>query len=271
MNDATNALAEWKNGAVTRGQLLRRLLEYENWMMPMRENSGVDPFGPFALALAHLVPDSSGGARLFLFADGDVMETFAETHNATGGIGFANPTGWEIFSVALDGVSAVVLDPGSAHEFVIPAAEFPEVAELAEAVAVEQAWQRLRKGEEEEGDARRVARYPGYHLALVQRAEGTALIHVPHDDGRMFVPVFTHADALALALEEFRENFASAEVKTIKVGGEQAFPVLAKEETAEGIVFNFRGPGEPMAFHLDMTELMLAELAKPAPAAPPVS
>jgi hypothetical protein len=38
------------------------------------------------------------------------------------------------------------------------------------------------------------------------------------------------------------------------------FPVLANEKT-DGIVINFRGPGEPIAFDIGMTEIMLKALA----------
>lgn len=260
MNHAIEALNAWKNQAIPRGQFLRRLLEDENWNMPM--NEGVDSFGPFTLALPKLVPDAAGHSRVLLFADYDAQEVFERAQEATGRAGFANPTGWEIFSVPLKGVDAVVFDPGAPHEFTIPAAEFAEVRELAEAVAVEQAWKRLREGDEEEGDSARVARHAGYHLAVVQREEGVLLMHVPNDDDeRKFAPLFTHADALALALDEFRESFAPAEIKTLKLNGAQAFPVLAKE-TADGVVINFRGPGEPMAFQMGVVDLMLEELAK---------
>jgi hypothetical protein len=260
MNDVINAIAEWKSGTITRGQLLRRLLEFEDWMTPMREDAG-DPFDPFARANARLFPDPEGRMRICLLSCGDTTEIFETAHAAEGGMRLSNPTGWEVFSVALEGVDAVAIDPGAPHEFVIDRAMFSEMKELADAVGIEEVWQRLRAGNEEENDVARAARYPGYLLAAVQRDEGVVLIHVPHDDGGMFVPVFTHADALVLAIDEFRESFAPAEITTIKAGGEKIFPALAQEK-ADGIVFNFKGPGEPTAFQLGMTELMLAELAR---------
>jgi hypothetical protein len=259
MNDVIDALDEWKNHRITRGQLLRRLLEFEDWMTPMRETG--DSFAPFAVTDARLSRDAEGKTQICLLSCRDTTEIFETVHAAEGGMRLSNPTGWEVFSGALNGVAAVVIDPGAPHEFVIESAEFSEIQPLADAVGIEEVWRRLRSGNEEEDDVARAARYPGYHIAVVERDEGWLLIHVPHDDGDMFVPVFTHEDALALALDKFRESFAPAEVKTARTGGAQLFPALAKEK-ANGIVFNYQGPGEPMAFRLDMTDIMLAELAR---------
>jgi hypothetical protein len=260
MSEIAEALADFADGRIARSQLWRQLLQYENWMMP--KNEGVGSFGPFTLALPKLIGSESGRKQIFLFADADAQERFANTCEASGRIGFGNPTGWQVFSVTLEGVDEVVIDPGSQHEFVIASPEFAELKELAEAVAIEEVWQRLRSGDEEEGDEARAAHYPAYHLVMVQRAEGVLLINVPNDDGTRCTPVFTHADALACALDEIREHFAPEEIKTIRAGGAQMFPVLANEKT-DGIVINFRGPGEPIAFGIRMTEIMLEALAQP--------
>jgi len=259
MNDIVDALAEWRSETISREQLQRRLLAYEDWLLPKREDSGVDPFSRFTLAVARLTPDEKGGSRIFLFSDGDAFETFAAQQ--AGGVGYSNPTGWEIFSAELDGVTEVVIDPGAPHQFVIERAEFPNLKELADAVGIEEVWKRLREGNEEEDDVSRAARYPGYHLAAVEKEGGDALLYVPNDDGARVVPIFTHTDALAFAMDEFRENFDPAKIKTLQLSGAQMFPVLAQQE-AEGFVFNYKGPTEPVAFQLSATELMLEELAK---------
>src|SRR6476661_6410598 len=114
MSEITEALAEFADQTISRSQLWRQLLQYEDWMMP--KNDGVDSFGPFTLALAKLIRNENGKQQIFLFADGDAQERFASTYEASGGLGFANPTGWEVFCVTLDGVDEVVIDPGAAHE-----------------------------------------------------------------------------------------------------------------------------------------------------------
>jgi SseB protein N-terminal domain len=260
MSEITEALADFAGGRISRSQLWRQLLQYEDWMMP--KNEGVDSFGPFTLALPKVIENQNGRKQIFLFADGDAQERFASTCEASGGIGFANPTGWQVFSVTLDGVDEVVIDPGAPHQLLISSSDFAELQGLAEAVAIEEVWQRLRSGDEEEGDEALAAHYPGYHLVMVQHPKGVLLINVPNDDVTRCTPVFTHADALACALDEIREQFAPEEIKTVQIGGAQMFPVLANEKT-DGIVINFRGPGEPIAFGIGMTEIMLKALAQP--------
>jgi hypothetical protein len=260
MSEIREALAEFAGQRISRSQLLRQLLQYEDWMMP--KNEGIDSFGPFTLALAKLIRSEKGGNQIFLFADGDAQERYASQCEVDGGVGFANSTGWQVFSVPLDGVDEVVIDPGAPHELAIASSEFAEINELAGAVAIEETWRRLRSGDEEEGDEALAAHYPGYHLVMVERPEGVRLINVPNDDGTRCTPVFTHADALGCALDEIREQFAPEEIKTLRVGGAQMFPVLANEKT-DGIVFNFRGPGEPIAFKIGMTDIMLKALAAP--------
>ena len=259
MNEIAEALAQFADGKISHSQLWRQFLRYEDWMMP--KNEGVDSFGPFTLALPKLIQIESGKKQIFLFADADAQESFANTCEASGGVAFANPSGWQVFSVTLEGVDEVVIDPSAQHEFVIASAEFAGIKELAEAVAIEEVWARLRSGNEEEGDEALAAFYPGYYLVMVQRAEGVLLINVPNDDGTRCTPVFTHADALGCALDEIREQFAPEDIETIRVGGAQMFPVLVNEKT-DGIVINFRGPGEPIAFGIGMTEIMLQALAQ---------
>jgi hypothetical protein len=261
MNEMVEALAEWRGETVNLEQFHRRLLLYEDWLVPKREGGDIDSFARFTLAVARPVPDEKGRARLFLFSDADSFEIFVAQHSDSGGVGYSNPTGWEIFSADLESVAAAVIDPGTPHEFVIEAAEFARLKELADAVGIEEVWQRLREGNEEEDDVSRAARYPAYHLAAVGREGGDALVYIPNDDGGRVIPIFTHADALALALGEFRESFAPAEIKTLRLSGVQMFPILAQQE-AEGVVFNYLGPSEPAAFRLSMTDLMLQELAK---------
>jgi hypothetical protein len=259
MNDIVDALTEWRNETISREQFQRRLLVYEDWLVPKREGEGVDSFGRFTVRMAQIIPDEEGQSRLFLFSDPDAFELFATEQ--TGGVGYSNPTGWEIFSADLGDVSAAVIDHGSPHEFVIERAEFANLKELAEAVGIEEVWQRLREGNEEEDDVSRAARYPAYYLAAVVRDEGDAFIYVPNDDGGRVIPIFTHPAALALALGEFRESFAPAGIKTLRLSGPQIYPVLAEQE-AEGVVFNYMGPSEPVAFKLSFTDLMLEELAQ---------
>ena len=57
----------------------------------------------------HLTPDPDGGSQLAIFSDADTVEAFTGAAYGTDGLGYYNPTGWEIFS-AMDG--AIFYDAG---------------------------------------------------------------------------------------------------------------------------------------------------------------
>ena len=106
------------------------------------------------------------------------------------------------------------------------------------------------------------ARFPAYHIAAVKAPEGFLLIHVPHDDGGMFVPLFTHRDALELALADFRRKFSPETIACTEAPGTRLFPPLANEK-ADGIVINYLGPTKPLAFRMDVLPLILDALEEP--------
>jgi hypothetical protein len=263
MDNIVEILAAWKGQSIPASDFLRRILSYDGWVVLLNGNDTTETFGRFSLSTAELVRDAQGTTRLWVYSSSDVFEQHQPKMAAAPHVQYIfDALGHEIFGEKLEGMDAVVIDPGSPHECTIDQAQFSEVRELAQAVAIEEVWERLRVGHPDEpDDISRAAQYAGYYLAGIQSEEGVVQISVPHDDGRSFIPIFTHADALALAVAEFRRDFAPAEIKTVRVNGEQAFPALAQEK-ADGIVFNFKGPGEPIAFALGVIQIVLEELAR---------
>lgn len=258
MSDIIAILDAWKNQAIPRGQLLRRLLEDENWNMPM--NQGVDSFGPFTLALPRLIPDGKGKLRILLFADYDAEEAFEQKQQASGGFSYANPTGWEIFSVPLDGVDEVVFDLGTPHEFTIPSTEYAEVVELADAIGTEAAWKRLHTGDEEPDDLHRVAHYDGYYVAVAETGEDK-IVFCELSDGTdsTFVAVFTQADALDLGWPEILAGYSNYNPRVEKVSGPQIFPTFRGYATS-GIVINCAGPTKPLCFQRGVLDLLVEQI-----------
>ncbi len=268
MNDVIQALDAWRAQTLDQDRLWRRLLGYQNWLLPERPDSGIDPFARFTLPQANLIADPAGGVRLAIFSEPDTLETFTGQAYGSDGLAYTNPTGWEVFAADLAGVTSVVVDPGSPHSLVIPSLEFTALNRLAEALEVEAAWRRLSRGAEEPGDLALVARFPRYQMLAIESAAGYVRITVPHDDGGQFLPLFTHHDTLAVGLEGLRTSFPTAPLKAVEVSGEQLFPALVPEDVT-GIVFNYLGPAEPAAFNLGILELLLVELARSDPAADP--
>ncbi len=264
MNDVIQALTAWREKSIGQGDLWRRLLAYENWLLPERPDCEIPPFTRFTLPQANLYPDPAGGARFALFSDVDAVEAFTGQSYGSDGLAYSNPSGWEIFTANLDGVASVAIDPGSAHALVIPVADFQALKELADSLEVEEAWQRLRRGDEEPDDLSLVARYPRYQMVAIESDAGYVRVTVPHDDGGQFLPIFTHRYALALGMAEVSVSFPDEPLKSIEIGGERLFPALVQEEEVDGIVFNYLGPGEPAAFRIGILELLLEELGSSA-------
>lgn len=168
-------------------------------------------------------------------------------------------TGEDAFAAVDAGVDRVSIDAGAGRVVEIGKDEFEDYREIAAAVRVERCWQRIREATEREGDVSRVAAFEAYHVAAVKEPEGVVLIHVPHDDGRMFAPFFTHRDALELALEDFQRTFPRDSISCTIAAGPRLLPAIAKEK-AEGLVINYLGPSKPVAFKLDVLPLILESL-----------
>ena len=258
MKTPAEAIIEWNAGLrIDRSQLLRALVEFDSWVPPISNDFEGDTFAPFAETMMPLA--TKDDVRLHpLCSYWDAMEAYKAQF---GDCAFGDRGGWEMFGIPWRSAKAFWIDPGTPQELIIPESDLPTLKVLAEAVAVERAWKRISKGNQQSEDFALVVDYGGYHLPIRQGPEGAVMIHVPHDDGSMFAPIFTHVDALVLAIEEMQESFAAKEVRTIQVSGAQAFPVLAKEN-AKGLIFNFRGPTEPLAFELGITGFVLNEAAK---------
>jgi len=262
VNDVIQALAEWRSGTIDEGGLWRRLLGFQDWLLPRRPDCDISPFTRFSLPQANLIPDPDGASRFALFSDPDAVEAFTGQAYGSDGLAYANPTGWEVFSADLGDITSVIVDPRSPHELAIPRQEFAPLKELADAMEIEEAWQRLRHGDEEPEDLALVARFPRYLMAAIESDAGYVRITVPHDDGGQFLPLFTYRDALARGVDEMSASFHNEPFKTIAVGGSRLFPALVQEEGVDGIVFNYLGPGEPAAFRIGILELLLEELAR---------
>jgi hypothetical protein len=185
---------------------------------------------------------------------GDVLALRSDADIGTSGV--------EAFAIIGD-VRIVTINAGTIDAVEIVPDEFAAWREIASAVNVERAWQRLAAGSETPDDLMHVARFSPYHIAAIQKPESHLLIHVPHDDGGMFVPIFTHRDGLEIALAEIMQNFPSDTIVCTKTAGPRLFPPLANEK-ASGIVINYLGPSEPIAFRMDVLPLIIDALEEPA-------
>lgn len=263
MKTPAETIAAWNDEpGSSRDVLYRALVEFDSWMPPLRDDFEGDAFAPFELAMVPLVT-IDGAQAIPLCSCWDATEAWRDQHGPTG---FGDRGGWEMFA-AFANADAVVIDPGMPHALTLTREDLPQLKALAEAVAVERAWQRLRKGREEPGDLALAAHYGSYHLGVAKRdAENFCFCEVPNDDGRMFIAVFTHGDALERGWPEIAGRYANMDARKARVSGPEIFPTLAAEPTA-GFVVNCSGPTESAVFSREAFDLVVQELNKAAPPA----
>lgn len=243
-----DALAEWRERGGDRDALWRRLLGYGQWRIP----SGASRDAAGRLVISDSTPT---GPRLVLTSKQPLVQPLK------GRVGEVTANGLEIMQALPAGIDAIVIDPGVPHELFIGRDDLAALQDLVGSIEIEMAWQRLSKGNERADDLARVLRFERYHLAALKRDGVFLMIHVPHDNGEMFVPVFTHGDALSRGLDHVRSRLAAEEVTGTMASGVRAFPAIAKEQAA-GFVLNHLGPGKAVAFRSDVYALLLKEIAR---------
>jgi hypothetical protein len=187
----------------------------------------------------------------------DAAEAYRRDHGPTG---FGDRGGWELFAAAPQSADGFLIDPGTPDQHIIAGDDLAALVALSEAVAVERAWERLRKGDELPDDLEAVARYGSYHLGVARRNDDEyCFCEVPNDDGRMFVALFTHEDALTQGWTELAERYAGLDPRQASVSGPEIFPTLATEPTT-GMVLNFAGPPAVAVFTREVFDLLIDEI-----------
>ena len=259
MKHPTEPFREWKAHAITWGNFLRQALERGAWMCPADESYEWVDSEILEAAAFYKHQDPSRGTMLLAFSHCDGRDAYEQAQGWEDA-SFTSQNLYDIFTIPLDGVDAVCLDFGMEYEVVIPKEDFPELKKLAEAIKVELAWQRLRDGEEWDGDLRRVALYEGYHVAVAKIGEDKCeFCAIRNTDGSTFIALFTHDDARDLGWPEIQDRYEGCEPNTAAVSGPQIFPSFISEDTS-GMVVNPHGPTTPVVFTGEVFELLSAEI-----------
>ena len=250
--DLLRAMQGANDGETNDRDLFWNIVSYQEWLVPLN-NDAPELNSAFDLAATRLLKNPEGEHRLALFSSVETYDNFAAGRK----LKLEATTGCEIFIHDLPEILEVILDPGCNHECSLESEVFPYVKELAEGIRVERLWQALAQGYQLSPDElNALAQHPGYHLIGLQSDQGMKSIQVPHDDGRYFFPVFTYPHARQLGLEHFQKSESPDLLKTVKLAGNALFPALANE-TMDGIVLNFRGPGDPIGLTTEIISLML--------------
>lgn len=254
------AIAAWQAQQLTPAQLMRRLLSYREWLVPVSRVAEAEPGEPGGSEGVRLrySEDADGVRRFYLFSDAEAYAAFCEVtgESPSGSLLLTTDGAWAINSLPLDQFHYVEVDPASPWQISYGQQHFAALQAMAQAVRVEQALVALRTGEEVPNALSVVLDYPRY-LLVVWAAQGrTSLALAPDNRGRQLLAIFTHRDGVEAFLEELDEDDLRA-LSTLELTGRELFSRVATMTALDGMVFNCRGPARPVAFALPFAQLVL--------------
>lgn len=243
------AIAEWQSKQITGAELMRQLVSFDKWMVPIAEPAAAEAMGAGSSPRLMYSQDAEGVSRLYLFSDGPAYDAFrrAVGDDAPQDQHFLTTPGAWIFHLPLDQIDAVEIDPASPWQISYRKEQFTRLRALADAVEVEQALAALRTGTAQRGMVATVRLYERYILAVCQINGEYSLALAPDDHGRALAAVFTADDTFEAFLSEGEAVTPQGQLLRLTLPGAQLFEQLAKMPV-DGVVFNCSGPVRPIAF-----------------------
>lgn len=249
------AITAWQQQEIRGEQLLRHLVSYDAWRVPISESAAVS---------AHTAPriltsrDPQNRTRLLLFSDSAAWETFkqASAGDAPASQHFLTAAGSWVFRLADDQVDLLEIDPGCPWRISYGKEHFPRLRALAAAVDIERTLLALRRGDAAAGAAAQVRDYAGYLFAIVNRGGQTALALAPDGQGRALAAIFTAADNFDAFTEVRQPALEEGQLLSLELTGVELFRLLAGMRL-DGLVFNCSGPAAAVAFAHAFAEVIL--------------
>ena len=242
------AIAEWQNKQITGTELMRRLVSFDKWMLPVSEAAAAEMVSTGAASRLMYSQDGEGVSRLYLFSDGEAYNAFrASVGQDASEQHFLSTTGTWIFQLPLDPLDFIEIDPATPWQIGYHKEQFPRLRAMAAAVEVEQALAALRAGTAEPGSLTKVRQYEHYILAVTSLDGGYTLALAPDDRDRTLAAIFTSDDTFEAFLPEGEALLSEGQLLRVALAGPQLFEQLSRM-SLDGVVFNCSGPGRPIAF-----------------------
>ena len=251
------AIEQWQNKQINGTALMRCLVSYGQWMVPVSEAAAGEMLQQGQIPRVMFSRDAQGVSRLFIFSDGDAYSEYRKAANMTEEQYFLSAKGTWVFRLPTDEIDYIAIDPASPHEIAYDRNLLPRLKEMADAVEVEAALSDLRAstGTTEEL-LPLVINYQGYRVAIGKQGDSHYIALAPDEKGRKLAAVFTSDEAIDAYTEQAKQRFPGVELKWLGLPGVQLFEQLAKMRI-DGIVFNCEGPAKPVAFAAQFAQLIL--------------
>lgn len=249
------AIERWQNKQISGTGLMRCLVSYGQWMVPVSEAAVGEMLAQGAAPRLMFSRDAEGVSRLFIFSDDNAYDEYKRAAGATGEQHFLSTRGTWIFRLPMDEIDYVAIDPASAHEIAYGKNLLPRLKEMADALEVEEALLDLRAGA---GATEKllplVLNYEGYRVGVRRVGERVQMVLAPDEKGRRLAAVFTSDEAA----DAYAGQVSPAdELQWLRLPGAQLFEQLGGMPI-DGIVFNCMGPPKPVAFAAQLAQLVLS-------------
>lgn len=253
------AIERWRNKEINGTALMRLLVSYDQWMVPVSEAAVGEILQQGAVSRVMFGKDSEGVSRLFIFSDGGAYARFSQPGGSAEGQHFLTTRGTWVFRMSLDDIEFLAIDAGSPYEIAYGKDLFPRLKQMADAIEIEQALVEVRTSEHpRDGLLPLIRDYQSYTIAIQKTDEGSRLGMAPDVKGRALAAVFTHEDAFDAYYEEGKRLQPEGELLQMNLSGRSLFEHLLKMQL-DGLVFNCSGPPKPVAFALQFAQVTLGQ------------
>ncbi len=251
------AISEWQNQLISGTALMRRLVSYDSWMLPVSEAAAAEMASTGTASRLMYSQDAAGVSRLFLFSDGDAFSTYQKAvGEEEAGQHFLTTTGAWIFQLPIDPLDAIEIDPGTSWQISYRKEQFPRLAAMAQAVEVERTLADLRAGTARPGAIAQVRNYERYILAVYSLDGTHSLALAPDDRDRALAAIFTADDAFESFLPDDGMPSEHGQLLRVSLPGAKLFEQLS-HMSIDGVVFNCSGPSRPVAFAKEFLQVVL--------------
>ena len=130
MNPVQAAIADWQAKRITGTALMRALVSFDAWSLPVSEATAINLFNDPTNLGARLSRGTDGLTRLMLYSDARFVSSTAARNV------IAIKGEW-VFDLNLAGVDEIAIDAGQPHEIRYKQPQFARLGQIAREVAAE--------------------------------------------------------------------------------------------------------------------------------------
>jgi hypothetical protein len=256
MSSVAELIEAWREQKINGTQLMRSLVSHQHWSIPISESAAIETLATNHASRIQYNRDPQGVNRLMLWSSDETCSNWAQRAKIESQQHVITTTGSWVFSLPLDGIDEIWIDPLNAHDILYSQKQFPALKDLAAAVAIEKDIAELRAGTAADGGCIRVREYQKYLVAIAQKNGNKRLLLAPDKQGRALAAVFTADDTFSAFEPDARAEAPGEEVVCVQTNGKGLFSTLAGMNLT-GIVFNCAGPIMPIAFAAEFAKVVL--------------